>query len=76
VKETLGQRLLKWANKPTFNRENIMSKKSTKDSVTTAIIEEKTAAFLKAGGAIQYIVKGRSGHTISAGQKQLNPKKG
>lgn len=38
-----------------------MDKKSTKASLNTATIAEQTAAFLKAGGAIEYVVKGRSG---------------
>lgn len=42
-----------------------MSKKSTKESVTSASarikIEEQTAAFLKSGGVIQKIDKGTSG---------------
>ncbi len=53
-----------------------MSKKPTKDSVTTATIEEQTAAFLKSGGAIQYVVKGKSGQIVPAGSKQINPKSG
>ncbi|WP_417515301.1 hypothetical protein [Marinobacter sp.] len=53
-----------------------MSKKPSKDSVTTALIEEQTAAFLKAGGAIEYVVKGTSGQVFPAGAKQTNPKKG
>ena len=52
-----------------------MSKASTKDSVTTASIEEKTAAFLKSGGAIQYIVKGTSGQVLPTGAKPATPKK-
>lgn len=51
-----------------------MSKKSTKDSVTTATIEEQTAAFLKSGGAIEYVVKGTSGQTVPTGSKQINLK--
>lgn len=53
-----------------------MSKTTTKDSVTTAAIEEQTAAFLKAGGAIQYVVKGRSGQIAPVGPKPLTPKAG
>ncbi|SHK05437.1 hypothetical protein SAMN05216369_0203 [Marinobacter antarcticus] len=52
-----------------------MSKKPTKDSVTTASIEEQTAAFLKSGGAVQYVVKGKSGQIFPTGAKQINPKK-
>lgn len=51
-----------------------MSKKSTKDSPSRATIEEQTAAFLKAGGAIQYIVKGTSGQILPAGSKPASPK--
>lgn len=53
-----------------------MSKKSSKDSVTTASIEEQTAAFLKAGGAVHYVVKGKSGQVASAGPKPISPKNG
>ncbi len=52
-----------------------MSKKPTKDSLTTATIEEQTAAFLKAGGAIQYVVKGTSGQALPTGQKPPSPNK-
>lgn len=52
-----------------------MSKASAKDSVTTASIEEQTAAFLKAGGAIEYVVKGTSGQVLPAASKPANPKK-
>jgi hypothetical protein len=61
-------------DKPTFNREIIMSKKPSKDSVTTATIEEQTAAFLKSGGAIDYVVKGKSGQILPPGAKQQTPK--
>ncbi|SOB77469.1 hypothetical protein SAMN04488490_3288 [Marinobacter sp. LV10R510-11A] len=52
-----------------------MSKKLAKDSVTTASIEEQTAAFLKSGGAIDYIVKGKSGQILPTGAKPVSPKK-
>lgn len=52
-----------------------MSKTSAKDSVTTASIEEQTAAFLKAGGSIEYVVKGTSGQVLSSGAKPASPKK-
>jgi hypothetical protein len=68
------QTLPKLTDKPTFNRENTMSKKPTKDSVTTASIEEQTAAFLKAGGAVQYVVKGKSGQIAPVGPKPVTPK--
>lgn len=51
-----------------------MSKKPTKDLLTTAIIAEQTAAFLKSGGVIQQIVKGSSAHTQPAGSKEENQK--
>lgn len=51
-----------------------MSKKPEKDAVTTASIEEQTAAFLKSGGAVEYVVKGKSGQTVPAGPKQINLK--
>lgn len=38
-----------------------MSKKPTKDSLTKNIIEEQTAAFLKTGGAVEYVLQGTSG---------------
>lgn len=53
-----------------------MSKKPSKDSVTTASIEEQTAAFLKAGGAVHYVVKGKSGQVAAAGPKPISPKNG
>ncbi|GGC79093.1 hypothetical protein [Marinobacter halophilus] len=51
-----------------------MSKKPVKDTITTATIEEQTAAFLKSGGAVEYVVKGRSGQIATAGSKQINLK--
>ena len=51
-----------------------MSKKAIKDTITTAAIEEQTAAFLKSGGAIEYVGKGKSGQIVSAGSKQINLK--
>ncbi|WP_167507461.1 hypothetical protein [Marinobacter vulgaris] len=53
-----------------------MSKKLVKDTITTATIEEQTAAFLKSGGSVEYVVKGKSGHIVSAGSKQINLKSG
>lgn len=52
-----------------------MSKKPTKDAVTTATIEEQTAAFLKAGGSVEYVVKGTSGQIPPAGAKPAPAKK-
>lgn len=51
-----------------------MSKKPVKETITTAAIEEQTAAFLKSGGSVEYIVKGKSGQIASAGSKQINLK--
>ncbi|MDL0432588.1 hypothetical protein QPM17_15710 [Marinobacter sp. TBZ242] len=51
-----------------------MSKKPIKETITTAAIEEQTAAFLKSGGAVEYVVKGKSGQLVSAGPKQINLK--
>jgi len=51
-----------------------MSKKSTKDSASKPTIEEKTAEFLKSGGSIQYVEKGKSGQALPAGSKPSNTK--
>lgn len=51
-----------------------MSKKPVKETITTAAIEEQTAAFLKSGGAVEYIVKGKSGQIASTGSKQIDLK--
>ncbi|KMQ73122.1 hypothetical protein [Marinobacter subterrani] len=51
-----------------------MSKKPEKATITTATIEEQTAAFLKAGGAIEYVGKGKSGQIAPAGSKQISLK--
>jgi len=51
-----------------------MSKKPEKDTVTTASIKEQTAAFLEAGGAVEYVGKGKSGQINSVGSKQINLK--
>lgn len=51
-----------------------MSKKPTKETITTADIEKQTAAFLKAGGSVEYVVKGKSGQVHSTGSKQINLK--
>ncbi|NMT64769.1 hypothetical protein [Marinobacter orientalis] len=53
-----------------------MSNKLIKDTVTTAKIEEQTAAFLKSGGSVEYVGKGKSGQIVSAGSKQINLKSG
>ncbi|MGB1949706.1 MAG: hypothetical protein ACPHQ9_02950 [Marinobacter sp.] len=62
------------ASKPAFNQGNIMSKKPVKATLTTAAIEEQTAAFLKAGGVVEYVGKGKSGQFASTGSKQINLK--
>lgn len=51
-----------------------MNKKPAKATLTTATIEEQTAAFLKAGGTIEYVVKGKSGQFGYTGSKQINLK--
>ncbi|MCL7943707.1 hypothetical protein [Marinobacter sp. ATCH36] len=49
-----------------------MSKKPAQATLTTATIEEQTAAFLKSGGTIEYVGKGKSGQFASTGSKQIN----
>ncbi len=61
-------------NKPTVNLENMMSKQSVKATLTTAQIEEQTAAFLKSGGAVEYVGKGKSGQFASPDSKQVKLK--
>jgi len=51
-----------------------MSKKPTKETVTATTIEEQTAAFLKSGGAVEYVVKGKTGHVNTTGSKPITPK--
>ncbi len=51
-----------------------MSKKPAQARITTAAIEEQTAAFLKSGGAVEYVVKGKSGQISPTGSKQINLK--
>jgi len=51
-----------------------MSKKPVKATLTTAMIEEQTAAFLKSGGAVEYVGKGKSGQYASTGSKQIDLK--
>ena len=46
-----------------------MSKKPEKATLTTAMIEEQTAAFLKAGGTIEYVDKGKSAQFGDQGSK-------
>lgn len=52
-----------------------MSKKNEKATLTSAEIEEQTAAFLKAGGSVEYVGKGQSGQVASTGSKQISLKK-
>lgn len=65
---------LQLVNKPTVNLENTMSKKPEKATLTTAMIEEQTAAFLKSGGAVEYVGKGKSGQFAAPGSKQVSLK--
>lgn len=51
-----------------------MNKKSTKSSLTAAMIEEQTSAFLKAGGVIQHVAKGTSGQVFASASKLTSPK--
>ncbi|MFL1465067.1 hypothetical protein ACQUWM_12110 [Marinobacter sp. DUT-3] len=62
--------------KAKFNLGNMMSKKPVKATLTTATIEEQTAAFLKSGGVVEYVGKGKSGQFASTGSKQINLKSG
>jgi hypothetical protein len=52
-----------------------MSKKNEKATLTSAEIEEQTAAFLKAGGSVESVGKGQSGPVSSPGSKQISRKK-
>lgn len=65
---------LKLVNKPTANLENTMSKKAEKATLTTAMIDEQTAAFLKSGGSVEFVSKGKSGQFAPSGSKQVNLK--
>ena len=51
-----------------------MSKKPEKATLTSATIEEQTAAFLKSGGSVEYVGKGKSGQIASPGPKQVTVK--
>ncbi|GAA0842766.1 hypothetical protein GCM10009113_11480 [Marinobacter szutsaonensis] len=53
-----------------------MSKKPQKSTLTSAQIEEQTAAFIKSGGAVEYVDKGKSGQFSTTGSKQINLKSG
>ena len=52
-----------------------MSKKAEKVTLTSAEIEAQTAAFLKAGGSVEYVDKGKSGQVATTGSKQISLKK-
>ena len=52
-----------------------MSKKPEKVTLTSAAIEEQTAAYLKSGGAVEYVGKGKSGQVAYSSSKQINLKK-
>jgi hypothetical protein len=52
----------------------MMSKKPQKSALTSAQIEEHTAAFLKSGGSVEYVDKGKSGQFAFTGSKQINLK--
>lgn len=62
---------LKLVNKPTIDLENTMSNKTVKASLTSAAIAEQTAAFLKSGGAVEYVGKGNRGQVASSGPKHV-----
>ncbi|ERP95879.1 MULTISPECIES: hypothetical protein [Marinobacter] len=51
-----------------------MSKKAVKSTLTSAEIEAQTAAFLKSGGRVEHVGKGKSGQLTTAGPKQINLK--
>lgn len=51
-----------------------MSKKAAKAVLTSAEIEEQTAEFLKSGGRVEYVVKGKSSQLTSSGPRQINLK--
>ncbi|MDI9246368.1 hypothetical protein [Marinobacter sp. CHS3-4] len=51
-----------------------MSKKPAQATLTRSAIEEQTAAFLKAGGTIEVVGKGRSGQGAADGPKKLTTK--
>jgi len=63
-------------NDPTVSLEHKMSKKPEKATLTTAMIEEQTAAFLKAGGSVEYVGKGKSGQFASPGPQPATAKSG
>lgn len=51
-----------------------MSKKPEKATLTSATIEEQTAAFLKSGGEVEYVGKGKSGQESPQSPKQTTVK--
>ncbi|WP_342632570.1 hypothetical protein [Marinobacter alkaliphilus] len=72
VSDRLGALIL--ALKPRPDMENNMSKKAVKATLTSAEIEAQTAAFLKSGGRVEQVGKGKSGQLTSTGTKQINLK--
>lgn len=46
-----------------------MSNKAVKATLTSSTIAEQTEAFLKAGGAVEYVGKGKSGQVGSSSAK-------
>ncbi|HET8850078.1 MAG TPA: hypothetical protein VFM78_09335 [Marinobacter sp.] len=48
------------------NREHMMNRKAAKATLTTAEIEKQTAEFLKAGGVVEVVGKGKSGRQENA----------
>lgn len=51
-----------------------MNKKTAANAITTSMIEEQTALFLKSGGAIEYVNKGKSGQVLPSAAKPANAK--
>ena len=51
-----------------------MSKKPAQATLTHATIEEQTAAFLKSGGTIEVVGKGKSGQVAAEGPRKMNAK--
>lgn len=56
-------------NPSELNLENTMSNKAVKATLTSSTIAEQTEAFLKAGGAVEYVGKGKSGQVGSSSAK-------
>ncbi|WP_204355724.1 hypothetical protein [Marinobacter bohaiensis] len=51
-----------------------MNKKTVKATLTSAMIEAQTTAFLKSGGTVEYVEKGKSGRFDAKGSKQIDLK--